>query len=132
MIKTTEHSKAKNKGFTLIEVVFTIGIAAMLLSAISLNLGVKPALQKTANSLPVQETLIERLDEIMIENSMDELIQLVGVSKELNILSDPAVTADRKLVSIDTKLAGNSGDQTSLYAITIVSNSGSVTRWFYP
>ena len=125
-------TKAKNKGFTLIEVVFTTGIAALLLGAISLNMGVQPLLRETATATPPQEALGERLDEIFIEHSKTELVALVGVDKNLNGLSDPVGTDNRRLVSVDNHTTGSGSNQTTLYVIEIASASGSLQRWFYP
>lgn len=119
-------------GFTLIEVLFATAITAMLLGAISLNLGVKPALQKAVAEGDSSQVLLDRLESILIENTTADLIALEGVTAGNSSLSDPAGTSNRILVGIKEETVGFGDYETTLYVISVTSSDGEFTRWFSP
>ena len=125
-------STQSNSGFTLIEVLVATAVAAMLMSAITLNLGVRDALVRSSASSQPKTALHTRINEILIQNSIVELESYVGTLAINSDLTDPSSTPDRKLVTVTQETVGSGTHVVNVLAIEVSAGGNSVSRWLAP
>lgn len=131
LIRSTK-SLPYSSGFTLLEVLFTLAITALLLGAITLNVGVRSSLIKASSTGDPITELSQRISEITHTNTITELEKTIGKAARDNPLTDPATSTNRKLVTIE-RVNLNAGSQaTTVLAVTVENGDSSVTRWLTP
>lgn len=122
----------KHSGFTLIEVLVATAVTAMLMSAITLNLGVRDNLLRVSASGQPKEALQSHLDAILENKTLAQLDDYVGTPASTSDLSDPASTPARKLVAITQQSVGTSPDSVTVLSIEVSSGANRLSRWLAP
>lgn len=127
-----QSSSRENSGFTLIEVLVATAVTAMLMSAITLNLGVRDALVRSSASGQPRDVLQARLDEILSQKSVAEIESYVGTLAINSDLTDPSSTPNRKYVTVTQETAGSGDHVINVLAIEVSTGGNSVSRWLAP
>lgn len=126
------HPLAVNSGFTLIEVLVATAITALLLSAISLNLGVRTGLVKSLDNVRPSTVLSDRLDDIVHNNPQSALEALIGTAATANPFSDPVSAAERKLVVLTSVPVLTVMGAPTVIEISISLGDATLSRWLSP
>jgi len=122
----------KHNGFTLVEVLAAIAVAAILLSSISLNIGLRDSLYRLASEEKPSKDLQSHLEDLLNEYSIAQIESYIGTAAADSDLSDPATTTDRKLVEVTSESIGPVSESVSVIAVEVSSGDNSLTRWLTP
>jgi len=122
----------RQQAFTLIEVLAATAVAAILMSAISLNLGIRDNLFKFATDGLPQSELQVHIDEVLNTKTISQLNDYIDIPASDSDLSDPTSSSPRKLVAVTIEALGSGAEQVEVLAIEVRSGSTSLTRWLTP